>query len=184
LINLINKEGAMKQVTVAGKALAIIFAAVLVGCASTEETTEPTGPTPEEIAAQEQREAAEEKARMEAEAARMKALEDAVAAAGNTVYFDFDMSTLTPATRRVLDAHIALLKETDGSVRLEGHADERGTREYNMALGERRANAVADYMVVNGISRSRIETVSYGEERPAVEGSNEAAWSKNRRVEL
>lgn len=173
----------MKQVTVAGKAIAIIFAVVLAGCAS-QETAEPAGPTPEEIAAEEARQAAEEQARMDAEAARMKALEDAVAAAGNVVYFDFDKSTLTAATRRVLDAHVALLKENDSSVRLEGHADERGTREYNMALGERRANAVADYMVVNGISRMRIETVSYGEEQPAVAGTGEAAWSKNRRVEI
>ena len=174
----------MKQVTVAGKALAIIFAAVLVGGCASQETSEPAGPTPEEIAAQEAAAAAEAQAAADAEAARMKALEDAVAAAGNVVYFDFDKSTLTPATRRVLDAHIALAKEGDGSVRLEGHADERGTREYNMALGERRANAVADYMVVNGISRMRIETVSYGEEQPAVAGSNEAAWAQNRRVEI
>ncbi len=115
----------------------------------------------------------------------MKALEDAAAAAGNVVYFDFDKSTLTPATRRVLDAHIALAKaKGSGNMRLEGHADERGTREYNMALGERRAKAVKDYMSVNGVASYRMETVSYGEERPAVMGTGEAAWSKNRRVEI
>ena len=69
-------------------------------------------------------------------------------------------------------------------VRLEGHTDERGTREYNMALGERRANAVRDFMVANGIAGSRIETVSYGEERPVAYGSGESNWSQNRRVEL
>jgi peptidoglycan-associated lipoprotein len=76
------------------------------------------------------------------------------------------------------------LKNNSQRVRLEGHADERGTREYNQALGARRANAVADYLVLQGVSRSRVETISYGEERPAATGSGESAWSKNRRVEL
>ncbi len=99
-------------------------------------------------------------------------------------YFDFDQSSLTPETRGALDAQIARLKGTVGTIRLEGHADERGTREYNIALGERRAKAVADYMALNGISRYRIETVSYGEERPAVFGQDDDALAKNRRVEL
>ena len=67
---------------------------------------------------------------------------------------------------------------------LEGHADERGSREYNLALGERRAKAIANYLILQGIDRSRIETVSYGEERPAALGSDEESWSRNRRVEL
>ncbi|MAY36229.1 MAG: peptidoglycan-associated lipoprotein [Spongiibacteraceae bacterium] len=99
-------------------------------------------------------------------------------------YFEFDSSTLTADARDDLDAQIARLKDTVGTIRLEGHADERGTREYNIALGERRAQAVADYMVLNGISRYRIETVSYGEERPVAFGQGESAWSQNRRVEL
>ena len=107
-----------------------------------------------------------------------------MAAAGNVVYFDFDKSTLRSETRRVLDAHIAVLKTNNHKVRLEGHTDERGTREYNMALGERRAKAVADYMSVNGIASYRIETVSYGEERPVAIGSGEANWQRNRRVEI
>ena len=69
-------------------------------------------------------------------------------------------------------------------MRLEGHTDERGTREYNMALGERRANSVRDYMVANGISSMRIESISFGEERPIAYGSGEANWAENRRVEL
>ncbi|MBB3047372.1 peptidoglycan-associated lipoprotein [Litorivivens lipolytica] len=99
-------------------------------------------------------------------------------------YFEFDSSTLTAEARRNLDAQISFLKDSVGTIRLEGHADERGTREYNIALGERRAQAVADYMVLNGISRYRIETVSYGEERPVAFGQGESAWSQNRRVEL
>ena len=70
------------------------------------------------------------------------------------------------------------------SVRLEGHTDERGTREYNLALGERRANAVRDYMVANGVPSYRIETISYGEENPVAYGSGESNWQQNRRVEL
>ncbi len=100
------------------------------------------------------------------------------------VYFDFDQSTLKPESRALLLAHAERLKGTNTSVRLEGHADERGSREYNMALGERRANAVRDFLVVQGVSASNLETISYGEERPVATGSNEASWSQNRRVEV
>lgn len=100
------------------------------------------------------------------------------------VYFGFDQSTLTPESRALLLAHAERLKGRTASVRLEGHADERGSREYNMALGERRANSVRDFLVVQGVSASNLEVVSYGEERPAVSGSGEANWSLNRRVEI
>lgn len=99
-------------------------------------------------------------------------------------HFEFDQATLTSKARTALDAQIVRLKNTTGPVRLEGHADERGTREYNIALGERRAIAVADYMAINGIPRYRIETVSYGEERPVAFGQSESTYSSNRRVEL
>ncbi len=99
-------------------------------------------------------------------------------------YFDFDQSTLKAATRAALDAQAARLRTTDSSVRLEGHADERGTREYNLALGERRAKAVADYLAIQGVSRARMEVVSYGEERPISLRSDDNGWSLNRRVEL
>ncbi len=116
--------------------------------------------------------------------AEQRRLQDAVAAVGNVFYFDYDSSTLKPQAQEALDAHIALLKGNQRNVRLEGHTDERGTREYNMALGERRANSVRDYMVVNGIASHRIETISYGEEQPLAYGSDESSWSQNRRVEL
>src|SRR5690606_20746267 len=96
--------------------------------------------------------------------AEMARLEDAAAAVGNVFYFEFDSSTLTSQAIGALNAHIAVLMHNNDNVRLEGHTDERGTREYNMALGERRANSVRDYMVANGIASYRIETVSYGEE--------------------
>ena len=99
-------------------------------------------------------------------------------------YFEFDSAVLNAAARSALLVHAEVLKDTGESVRLEGHADERGSREYNMALGERRANAVRDFLVLQGVSGSAIETVSYGEERPAAFGSNETSWAENRRVEL
>ena len=105
-------------------------------------------------------------------------------AAGNVFYFEFDSSTLTPEAVFAVDAHIAVLKLNNENVRLEGHTDERGTREYNIALGERRANSVRDYMVANGISSFRIESISYGEEQPVAFGSGESNWAQNRRVEL
>lgn len=108
---------------------------------------------------------------------------DMAASMGNVIYFDFDRDTIRSDAREVLMAHAARLKK-GGSAALEGHADERGTREYNMALGERRAKAVRDFLVIQGVDRSQLEVVSYGEERPAVARSNEASWAKNRRVEI
>ena len=116
--------------------------------------------------------------------AELQRLEEAAAAVGNVFYFEYDSYTLTPDTLQALNAHIALLQKNDRNVRLEGHTDERGTREYNMALGERRANSVRDYMVANGIASYRIESISYGEERPVAYGSGETNWSQNRRVVL
>ncbi|HQQ63326.1 MAG TPA: peptidoglycan-associated lipoprotein Pal [Pseudomonadales bacterium] len=103
---------------------------------------------------------------------------------GNVVYFEFDKSDLLPASEEILNAYGKLLKSTGDNATLEGHADERGTREYNMALGERRGKAVADFLTVQGVAASQLEVVSFGEEHPAVQGHDEAAWSKNRRVEI
>ena len=99
-------------------------------------------------------------------------------------YFDFDKALLKPESRAALLEHAALLQSNPRNVRLEGHADERGTREYNMALGERRALAVKEFLVLQGVSPALIEVISYGEERAAAYGSNEDAWGLNRRVEL
>jgi len=104
--------------------------------------------------------------------------------ASTLFYFDFDKALLQAESRNALLEHALVLKANSRSIRLEGHADERGTREYNMALGERRALAVKEFLVIQGISANRIEVISYGEERPAAYGSNEASWASNRRVEL
>lgn len=115
---------------------------------------------------------------------RSGAEDDAMEELDTIIYFDFDQATLKPEARALLLAHAERLKESPADVRLEGHGDERGSREYNMALGERRANAVRDFLVLQGVRRSDLEVVSYGEERPLAMGSNASAWEKNRRVEI
>ena len=98
------------------------------------------------------------------------------------VFFATNESVLTTASRDTLRKQAAWLrKNSDITIVLEGHADERGTREYNLALGERRANAAKDYLMTYGISSDRISVISYGKERPVDSGSNPLAWSKNRR---
>lgn len=100
-------------------------------------------------------------------------------------YFDFDSAELSADTRKVLNQVVdKFFTNPSRRVVISGHADERGTREYNLALGHLRASAVADYMVANGIDGSRIKKVSFGKEKPLLKGSNEEAWSKNRRVEI
>ncbi len=161
--------------------LSAIFASViLVGCATNTADDEAAAASAAAVAAEQAatEQAAAEQAAVEAAAA------EAAANLETVFYFDFDQATLSASTRAALDAQVAVLKNNNAKVRLEGHADERGTREYNMALGERRANAVANYMIINGVARYRVETVSYGEERALDGGSSEASWSKNRRVEL
>ena len=108
--------------------------------------------------------------------------EQLVQQVGDRVFFDTDRSELKPQARSTVEALAAWMNEHPGvALTIEGHCDERGTREYNLALGERRANAVRDYLVALGISGNRLGTISYGKERPAVPGSSESAWAQNRR---
>lgn len=101
------------------------------------------------------------------------------------IHFDFDKSELRPQDRAILDRKIPLLREhREFRLRIEGHCDERGPVEYNLALGERRAEAARQYLIGHGISANRLEMVSYGEERPLVRESNEEAWAMNRRAEF
>ncbi|MGV0036002.1 MAG: peptidoglycan-associated lipoprotein Pal [Candidatus Azotimanducaceae bacterium WSBS_2022_MAG_OTU7] len=100
-------------------------------------------------------------------------------------YFDFDQAIVRRGGHEELNKHAKVLSSDQHlRVRVEGHADERGTREYNLALGERRANAVRAYLVAQGATRTQIEVISYGEEKPANTGHSESSWSENRRVEL
>jgi len=105
--------------------------------------------------------------------------------AKRTVYFDFDESVILDQDRPILEAHAQYLSQNpSAAVTLEGHTDERGTREYNLALGERRTNNVRQFMSLLGAFGQQLRTVSYGEEQPAALGHNEEAWAQNRRVEI
>jgi len=116
--------------------------------------------------------------------ANEKLLNDAKQA-GTIIYFDYDRAEIKPEFVAIVTAHAKYLNANAGNkVRLEGHSDERGSREYNIGLGERRAQAVRRALMLQGVTEAQITTVSYGEERPAVQGSDEAAYAKNRRVEL
>jgi peptidoglycan-associated lipoprotein len=109
--------------------------------------------------------------------------EDLVRNVGDRIFYDFDKSELRPEARRTIERWAGWLRQYPAvTVTIEGHADERGTREYNIALGERRATAARNFLVSQGIDARRVATISYGKERPAVLGSNEAAWSQNRRA--
>ena len=123
-------------------------------------------------------------ARRAEEEARL-AREAAYGSIQDMIFFDFDRSELRDDARATLQAKAEALRQfPDIRIRIEGHADERGTVEYNLALGERRADAARAYLIDLGIDSDRMTTISYGEERPAVDGHNEAAWSQNRRDEF
>jgi peptidoglycan-associated lipoprotein len=107
--------------------------------------------------------------------------QDLEASAGDRVFFAFDRSDITPESQQILSRQADWLRRYPNvTVTIEGHCDERGTREYNLALGERRAQAAKNVLVASGIPASRISTISYGKERPIVVGSNEEAWAQNR----
>ncbi|OHC76518.1 MAG: peptidoglycan-associated lipoprotein [Rhodospirillales bacterium RIFCSPLOWO2_12_FULL_58_28] len=109
--------------------------------------------------------------------------EDLTISAGDRVHFDFDKFNLDAGDKATLDKQAAWLKKNAAvSITVEGHCDERGTREYNLALGERRANSVKDHLVAAGVGVARIKMISYGKERPVAVGSNEEAWAQNRRA--
>lgn len=105
--------------------------------------------------------------------------------AKRVIYFDFDSSNIGDDAKKLIELHAKYLADhPETSVVLEGHTDERGSREYNIALGERRAQAVKQIMLLYGVAESQIQTISFGEERPVAPGHDEAAWALNRRVEI
>ena len=160
----------------------LCLSVLLAGCSSApvDETTSMIEDTTVQTASLEM----EMEVEAEKAAAMAEAAAESVNSADTVFYFAFDKAVLSDDSRAALIENAQILMSNPRAVRLEGHADERGTREYNMALGERRANAVKDFMILQGVSGSMIEVVSYGEERAASFGSNAAAWSMNRRVEL
>jgi peptidoglycan-associated lipoprotein len=172
----------MKEGNMARKILTIMIAALLVcgmiftvSCSKKQQVKADTGAVHESstVAADQDEEDA---IRMEMQRAR-EAFEN------EDVYFDFDQSILTSDGRSVLERKGAWLRSnSDASVTVEGHCDERGTAEYNIALGERRAKSAMEFLVDMGIDSSRLDQVSYGEERPLDAGHDEDAWAKNRRA--
>lgn len=176
-------------------ALVLILPAMLftVSCAKKTVEAEPevaqpeTPEEPDTDAAAAEAEAAE-RARIEAERIKAEEEERAIAAAkmaftDEDVYFEFDSATLLPAGQDILSEKAAYVLSLAGaSITIEGHCDERGTDAYNMALGERRAEAAKAFLVNLGVNPSQISTISYGEERPADPGNTEEAWAKNRRA--
>ncbi|MBI4551030.1 MAG: peptidoglycan-associated lipoprotein Pal [Candidatus Latescibacteria bacterium] len=180
-------------------------------CKPKPKVTTPTGPTREQIeraradslrAAQEaerlarERAEAEQRQREEAERRRREAEEAARRAAAEAaqkktlelkmIYFDYDKSNIRDDQRSAIDENAKSLKEYQAAdkILVEGHCDERGTVEYNLALGERRANSVRKYLTDSGVDKKRVSTISYGKNQPADPGHDESAWWKNRRAEL
>jgi peptidoglycan-associated lipoprotein len=192
----------VSMLVVAGFAVAVVSAA----CGGSKPVTAPTPvANADSIAAAERarndsiaaaRQDSIRRAQEESERVARQRGADSLAAAQRTtdevkamlaamIHFDFDRATLRPEDTAVLDQKIAILqKNPNVHIRISGHCDERGSDEYNLALGNRRATAAKQYLVSHGIDASRIETVSYGEERPLAQGHDEAAWSQNRRDEF
>ncbi|HCH32638.1 MAG TPA: peptidoglycan-associated lipoprotein Pal [Oceanospirillaceae bacterium] len=154
--------------------------------AQTEAAAQAAAEATEQAAQAAAQQAAEEAAAVAQELAQQQQqAQDAAQALAHVIYFDFDQSTIKAEFRTALNGHAAYLSQNPtAKIVLEGHADERGTREYNIALGERRGNAVSRYLVVQGVSVDAIEVVSFGEERPVNAGHDSASWAENRRVEI
>ncbi len=190
-------------------AMAVVSVVVVDAChkapppapAPVQAAPQPPAPNEDSI-----RRARDEAARLAAEAAAARHRADSIAAARaaadeaaralaasndlrtaitTMVHFDYDKSELRPDDRSILDVKIPILQANPSiAIRIGGHTDSRGSAEYNLALGQRRAAAVKKYLTDHGIAETRIETTSYGEERPIAQGSDETAWSQNRRAEF
>ena len=161
----------------------IAAGALFSGCPSSKKVAQTESVEPEPViersepVAQPQRQPEPEVRREETRAPEPLSL-------GN-IYFDYDKFDLTTSARDMLASHASALRNRAGvSIQIEGHCDERGTVEYNLALGDKRAKAVANYLASLGVERARLSTISYGKERPADSRQNESAWSKNRRAEF
>lgn len=148
-----------------GLTFAVVMA-FLVGCSSaSDKNKKTTAPVAAPVAAE-------------------KETAPVVKEVANVVYFEFNKYDLSPEARAILLAHAEKLKGSSVAVRLEGHASEEGSREYNMALGEKRAKSARDFLVLQGVKAASLEVVSYGEERPVATGHDEASYTQNRRVEI
>ncbi|XPV77341.1 MAG: peptidoglycan-associated lipoprotein Pal [Desulfovibrio sp.] len=184
----------MKRYFSAGTvALFCLVVLLSAGCASKKNVSEPQGPQSIQVSDETPWKSPEEPApavvvendmAMEEQQLAMQK-QQAVKEMGNVIYFTFDSFELTKDARALLQGKAEIMKRYPAmTIVVEGYCDERGTVEYNLALGERRARAAYEFLVLLGIAPDRIRLVSYGEERPSDEGHNEAAWAKNRRDEF
>jgi peptidoglycan-associated lipoprotein len=168
-------------------ALSVLAAAALVGCSSTK-LDEPAPVESRPVTSAPAGNAGASTApTSESKVATVDLAAQATAAVSSlrVVYFDYDSYVVKSDFQNVIDAHAKRMSvDPKVALRLEGHTDERGGSEYNLALGQKRAEAVAKSLALLGVPAARVEPVSFGKERPAVQGSDEAAWAKNRRVEL
>lgn len=163
--------------------LILMSAAVLSGCPKKPDTLPDSGPATGDPGA-----STSSSSGADVSGSALGAEEQAVQAAqraGTVIYFDYDRADIKSEYVPIVAAHAQFLNGNPArKLRLEGHSDERGSREYNIGLGERRAQSVRRALLLQGVNETQLTTVSYGEERPAVQGSDESAYSKNRRVEL
>lgn len=182
--------------------LVVVFALSLIilsGCAEKQavvkdeavqaQQTAPAAPAADDEAARKAKEQADREAALKAQAAKDAAAKRNAAALAalniQNIYFDYDKSSIRPDAREILKANAGIFtKNKDAKIVVEGYCDERGTAEYNMALGERRAQEAKQYLVNLGLDASRIETISYGEEKPLDTQNTEAAWAQNRRAQF
>ena len=162
--------------------ITVLLAGLLAACASEktkEAVSEPAAATPAAEAA------TAGSADTAAPAAEMPAADAVAMPDSNSVYFPFDVDAVQPADRDTIQAHGAYLSKNSGAkVRVEGNADERGSSEYNLGLGQRRANNVRKALILAGAMESQIETVSFGEEKPRASGHDEESWAQNRRADI
>ena len=161
---------------------------IVKGAEQVPSVTKPAEPAPAKPAPKEEvaREQPVQEAAVAKEAPAMTSAEAEAQAAMGKIYFDFDSFVLSQAARKTLseNAEYLLKKNRSVKIQVEGHCDERGSDEYNLALGEKRAKAALDYLVTSGVPAARLSFISYGEEKPADPGHDEAAWAKNRRDEF
>ncbi len=163
--------------------LAVSIAAALAGCASEEVKQSAPAPTASAAPAARSAQPAAPAAAPQASVAARPA-PAAGAPDKRSVYYDFDKYDVKSDYRQIVEANAKYLANKTSKITIEGNCDERGSREYNLALGQRRADSVKSLMKLLGVPDSRIETVSYGEEKPVAQGHDEAAWSKNRRSDI
>ena len=161
--------------------ISIFLAGFITACSTTPKDTSDSSGSGATSSSDSVSSESTESTESSSESIKFGSQEDLIVNVGDRVFFAYNSAELDSDAQELLQDQVAWIKEYNVSIIIEGHADERGTREYNLALGEKRAQAVKNYINSLGIPSAKITTISYGKERPAVIGSNDGAWSQNRR---